>query len=104
MNVYEWYRNTLRNPKYRWWIVIGTLAYLFSPIDIAPDFFPLIGQIDDIAVVTLLVAELSQILIDRLKAAKGDKTAHTTETAADSPSATSPQTTAPVDVEAVSVE
>ena len=46
-SVYTWYRETLRNPKYRWWIILGTLAYLISPIDIAPDFLPVIGQIDD---------------------------------------------------------
>jgi uncharacterized membrane protein YkvA (DUF1232 family) len=66
-SLYSWYRNTLRNPKYRWWIVIGTLAYLISPIDISPDIFPIIGEIDDIALVTLLFAEVSQIAIEKLK-------------------------------------
>lgn len=61
---YNWYRNTLRNPKYRWWIVLGTLAYLFSPLDIAPDFLPIIGQVDDIMLLTLLVSEVSQLVID----------------------------------------
>jgi uncharacterized membrane protein YkvA (DUF1232 family) len=62
-----WYRNTLRNPKYRWWIVLGTLAYLVNPIDISPDFLPILGEIDDIALVTLLVAEVSQIVIENVK-------------------------------------
>jgi uncharacterized membrane protein YkvA (DUF1232 family) len=62
-----WYRNTLRNPKYRWWIVLGTLAYLVNPIDISPDFLPILGEIDDIALVTLLVAEVSQIVIEKVK-------------------------------------
>lgn len=66
-SLYNWYRNTLRNPKYRWWIVLGTIAYLVSPFDIAPDFIPIIGQIDDVAVVTLLVAEISQMLIEYTK-------------------------------------
>ena len=66
--LYNWYRSTLRNPKYRWWIVLGTLAYLVNPIDISPDFLPVIGEIDDIALVTLLVAEVSQIVIDKMKA------------------------------------
>jgi uncharacterized membrane protein YkvA (DUF1232 family) len=66
-SLYSWYRNTLRNPKYRWWIVLGTIAYLVSPFDIAPDFIPIIGQIDDVAVVTLLVAEISQMLIEYTK-------------------------------------
>ncbi len=65
--LYHWYQETLRHPKYRWWIVLGTFAYLLSPFDIAPDFFPILGEIDDVALVTLMVAELSKILIERVK-------------------------------------
>lgn len=61
---YNWYRNTLRNPQYRWMIILGTVAYLISPIDISPDIFPIVGQLDDLMLVTLLVSELSQIVID----------------------------------------
>jgi uncharacterized membrane protein YkvA (DUF1232 family) len=67
---YDWYRNLIRNSKYRWVIIVGTLLYLISPIDLLPDFIPLIGQIDDGIVVTLLVAELSGMLLDRVKAQK----------------------------------
>lgn len=28
--VYNWYRNLLRNPKYRWWVVLGTALLLIS--------------------------------------------------------------------------
>lgn len=65
--LYDWYRQTVRNPKYRWWIVAATIAYLVSPIDLAPDLIPIAGQLDDLAIVTLLVAELSQIAIDWFK-------------------------------------
>ncbi len=67
---YDWYRNLIRNSKYRWAIIVGTLLYLISPIDLLPDFIPLIGQIDDAVVVTLLVAELSGLLLDRVKTQK----------------------------------
>lgn len=70
-SLYNWYRNTLRNPKYRWWIILGTIVYLLNPIDIAPDFIPFIGQIDDVLILTLLVSEMSQWLIDSAKARKG---------------------------------
>ncbi|MEO1593137.1 MAG: DUF1232 domain-containing protein [Cyanobacteria bacterium J06632_22] len=70
---YSWYRNTLRNTKYRWLIVLGTLLYLVSPIDIAPDFIPIIGWIDDGIIATLLVAELSKIATDFL-ASRGAST------------------------------
>lgn len=69
--IYDWYRNTLRNPKYRWWIVLGTLAYLISPFDIAPDFLPIIGQVDDVLIATLLFSELSQMGLEFFKKQRG---------------------------------
>jgi uncharacterized membrane protein YkvA (DUF1232 family) len=63
---YTWYRATIRNNKYRWLIVLGTLAYLLSPFDISPDVFPIIGWIDDGILATLLVTELSQIMAEFL--------------------------------------
>ena len=73
-SLYTWYRNTIRNPKYRWWIIAGTLAYVLSPFDISPDFIPIIGQVDDIAIVTLLVAEVSQMVVDFIKLRRGQDT------------------------------
>jgi uncharacterized membrane protein YkvA (DUF1232 family) len=70
-SIYDWYRETIRNPKYRWWIILGTVAYILSPIDIAPDFIPVVGQLDDVLLMTLLVSEVSQVLIDRVKTMKG---------------------------------
>jgi uncharacterized membrane protein YkvA (DUF1232 family) len=61
---YDWYRNTLRHPQYRWVVIAATLLYLVSPIDISPDFIPILGWIDDGAIVALLVAELSSWAID----------------------------------------
>jgi len=69
-SIYNWYRNAIRNPKYRWWIILGTLGYLVSPIDIVPDFLPIIGQVDDLTVLTLLISEVSQLLTERVKARK----------------------------------
>lgn len=82
MKVYDWYRNTIRNSKYRWLIILGTLAYLLSPIDLLPDVIPGIGQIDDGLLLTLLVAEVSQVLLEKVKTRKGSET---TETADASP-------------------
>jgi len=65
---YDWYRNTLRHPQYRWVLIGATLLYLVSPIDISPDFIPILGWIDDGAVVALLVAELSSWAIDSARA------------------------------------
>ncbi|WP_299486565.1 YkvA family protein [Acaryochloris sp. IP29b_bin.137] len=65
--LYHWYRNSLRNPKYRGWMIAGTLAYLLSPLDISPEFFPIVGQIDDLAVLTLFISELFQVFIEEYR-------------------------------------
>ncbi|NJL01892.1 MAG: DUF1232 domain-containing protein [Spirulinaceae cyanobacterium SM2_1_0] len=70
-SLYDWYRAMLRNPKYRWWIVLGSLVYLVSPLDLSPDILPIAGQIDDIAVLTLLLAEVSQIALDYFRQRRG---------------------------------
>lgn len=69
-SLYNWYRKTIRNPKYRWWVAIGTLVYLISPFDISPDFIPIIGEIDDFVLLSLLVTELSQIVLEGYKTRK----------------------------------
>ena len=68
---YDWYRNTLRHPQYRWLLIFGTIFYLISPIDIAPDLFPIVGQVDDLMLLTLLLSELSQIVFDFFKLRQG---------------------------------
>lgn len=92
-SIYKWYRNLIRNPKYRWWIIGGSLIYLLSPLDISPDIFPVVGWIDDGIIATLLVAEVSQLLLDRLK--PGRNKAEQSEPA---------KTGDAVEVEAVSVQ
>lgn len=98
--VYNWYRNLLRNPKYRWWVILGTALYLISPIDIAPDFLPIVGQIDDVFLLTLLVSEVSQLLMDGVKARKGN----VDTTAAEQVTNTLNNPANTVDVDAVSVK
>ncbi|MEH1794847.1 MULTISPECIES: YkvA family protein [unclassified Nostoc] len=98
-SLYTWYRNVLRNPKYRWWVILGTLVYLVSPIDILPDFIPVAGQIDDVFLLTLLVSEVSGLVIEGWKARKGDlgtEAPNTTEA--------STTTASTIDVDAVSVK
>ena len=86
--LYTWYRNLLRNPLYRWWVILGTLVYILSPIDIAPDFIPILGQIDDVLLLSVLFSEVSALALGAWKAGQGSE----------EPSSET------VDVEAVSVE
>jgi len=68
----NWFRSLLRNSKYRWLVILGSLAYLVSPLDISPDVFPIIGWIDDGLLATIVVTELTQMAIDN-KRRKGVK-------------------------------
>ena len=63
--LYTWYRKIVANPKYRWWIIGGTLLYLISPIDILPDVLPIVGQIDDALLITLVASEISSAIKDK---------------------------------------
>lgn len=76
--IYNLHRTALRHPQYRWLVICGTLIYLVSPIDLSPDLLPLLGQIDDIALVMLLVTGLSEIIAqyfqgDRQEVAQSDR-------------------------------
>ena len=48
----------LRHPDAPGWLKWGTafiVLYLFSPIDLIPDFIPFIGMVDDIVLVPLAI-------------------------------------------------
>jgi uncharacterized membrane protein YkvA (DUF1232 family) len=95
--VYNWYRNLLRNPKYRWWVILGTALYFISPIDIAPDFIPIVGELDDVFLLTLLVSEISQMVIEGVKTRKANRDPNAATASSDGAAAT-------VDVDAVPIK
>jgi uncharacterized membrane protein YkvA (DUF1232 family) len=44
----------LKHPQAPGWLKLGTvgvLIYLFSPVDLLPDFIPIIGVVDDLVLV-----------------------------------------------------
>jgi len=59
---YRWYRDTLRHSPYRWLLLLGSVLYLLSPIDFAPDVFPFLGWIDDGILIAILAGELAVFL------------------------------------------
>ncbi len=68
--LYRAYRLILGNPKYRWLAIIGSFIYLLSPIDLVTDVIPFVGWVDDGMIATLLVTELSQVLLEQRKTCK----------------------------------
>lgn len=52
----------LKNPPYNWLIIVASLIYLISPLDILPDIFPVLGQADDLILLVFLFSNLLQNL------------------------------------------
>ncbi|WP_343039270.1 YkvA family protein [Sodalinema gerasimenkoae] len=81
----------------RFWDKSGTLLYLISPLDISPDVLPILGQVDDVAILFLLMSELWQMVREGL--------APSEEIASDvNSTVNAPNDEDTVDVEAVSVD
>lgn len=58
----------LRHPQAPAWLKLGTLAlvaYVVWPVDLIPEFVPLIGVVDDLVIVPLAI----RFMLDRLPAA-----------------------------------
>jgi hypothetical protein len=58
-------RRLARDPRVprraRWWLV-GLAIYIASPIDIVPDFLPVIGQLDDVLIVALVIRHVRRMI------------------------------------------
>ncbi|HSI69033.1 MAG TPA: YkvA family protein [Gillisia sp.] len=64
----DWYQGRYKDVP---WLVIssigGALLYVLSPIDLIPDFLPVIGYLDDAAVIAALVKYVRVDLADYRK-------------------------------------
>jgi len=55
IRVYQLVLHDERVPKRAKWLLGLALAYLASPIDLIPDFIPILGYLDDVVIVPTLV-------------------------------------------------
>lgn len=51
-----------RVPRRAGWWLIGLAIYIASPIDIVPDFLPVIGQLDDVLIVALVIRHVRRMI------------------------------------------
>jgi len=56
--LFKKYHKAFQNPKLKPWMILGTVLYLISPVDIIPEFIPLIGFVDDIMLLVMFIIEL----------------------------------------------
>lgn len=68
------YRQLLGHPVARWFIILGSIAYLLSPIDFSPDIIPILGWVDDGVLAALVATGITEIILERRRAVKSRKT------------------------------
>ena len=63
-----------RTPRTARWCIAAALAYLMSPVDLIPDFIPVIGQLDDLIVMGALLSFALILIPDDIKASTRQRT------------------------------
>lgn len=62
IQVYQLVLKHPKTPKLAKWLIGMAIAYFLSPIDLIPDFIPILGQLDDLLIVPLLITIAVRII------------------------------------------
>ena len=72
-SVFHWVCHPLlERPITRWFVILGTIVYLLSPIDLLPDML-VGGIIDDGVLVALLTTGLTRMMLERRRKLKAQR-------------------------------
>jgi len=67
------YRLLLGHPVARWVVILGSVVYLISPIDLSPDVIPILGWVDDGVLAALLATGITELVLERRRNMKARK-------------------------------
>jgi uncharacterized membrane protein YkvA (DUF1232 family) len=56
-----------RTPRLAKWLIVGAIAYVLSPVDLIPDWIPVVGYLDDVLIVPGMIALALWMVPDDVK-------------------------------------